>query len=130
MKKNFDEIANFERAISKRWGKESIENPRKHWNEEKEEEFKKQAKELHEKELEHWDKETKVEQDGFFVTEKLFNRGNLFIDKCPVCNRQSRTAKDDVYILKWDCCTKCHVQWVEGREERWKSGWRPKNEHS
>lgn len=130
MKKSFDEIANYERAISKRWGKESIENPRKHWNDDKEKDFLEQSKDLHKKELSRYDSESKVEQDGFFVTEKLITRGNLFIDKCPVCNKQSKTAKDDVYIMKWQCCRSCYVTYVEDREERWKSGWRPNNERT
>ena len=28
-------------------------------------------------------------------------------------------------MSKFDCCEKCYIQWVEGREERWKKGWRP-----
>ena len=37
MKKDltFDDIARFEKAIAKKYGPEAIQNPRKHWNEEK-----------------------------------------------------------------------------------------------
>ena len=34
-----------------------------------------------------------------------------------------------VFMTKFECCFKCYIQWVEGREERWKKGWRPKNEN-
>ena len=26
---------------------------------------------------------------------------------------------------KYDCCFRCFLQYVDEREERWKSGWRP-----
>jgi len=26
---------------------------------------------------------------------------------------------------KYNCCYNCFIQYVHGREERWKSGWRP-----
>lgn len=122
---DLDEVANLERAISRKWGDESVQNPRSFWNENKEEVFKEQLQELNKKELNSYDKETKIEQDGFLVTEKLITRGKLFIDKCPICLKQSTTARDDVYIKKFDCCFGCYVQWVEGREDRWKTGWRP-----
>jgi len=31
---------------------------------------------------------------------------------------------------KFDCCYKCYWQWVEGREDRWKTGWRPNKEEN
>ena len=34
---------------------------------------------------------------------------------------------DDLYMNKFDCCFNCYIQYVEGREARWHSGWRPKN---
>ena len=27
--------------------------------------------------------------------------------------------KDDYYMNKYDCCGKCYIKFVEGREERW-----------
>lgn len=122
---DLNEIANLERAISKRWGEESIKNPKSSWNDDKEESYKEQLKELHKKEITSYDKEVKIEHDGFLITEKLLNRGKLFIDKCPVCLKTSNTAKNDVYIKKYECCFECYVHWVEGREDRWKNGWRP-----
>jgi len=26
---------------------------------------------------------------------------------------------------KYNCCYNCFIQYVHGREKRWKSGWRP-----
>ena len=34
-------------------------------------------------------------------------------------------ASDDVYIVKYQCCFDCFVNYVDNREERWLSGWRP-----
>jgi hypothetical protein len=45
--------------------------------------------------------------------------------QCPVCDEYSFNQKDDLYMNKYKCCFKCYVQYVEGREERWKTGWRP-----
>ena len=36
--------------------------------------------------------------------------------------------KDDLYMNKFECCHTCYIQWVEGREERWESGWRPEKQ--
>tara|TARA_R110000824_G_scaffold136827_5_gene300651 strand:- start:2859 stop:3251 length:393 start_codon:yes stop_codon:yes gene_type:complete len=124
MDEKLNKIAQLEQAIAKKWGEESIQNPRKHWDDEKEKLFLEQLGELHQKELQISDKERKIDNGGFFITEKLLNReGNL--ESCPVCGKINRTVKDDVYIMKYKCCYKCYAQWVEGREERWKKGWRP-----
>ena len=29
---------------------------------------------------------------------------------------------------KFECCFKCFIQYVDGREERWEKGWRPDKE--
>ena len=39
-----------------------------------------------------------------------------------------RKINDDIYMIKYDCCYKCWAIWVEKREERWQSGWRPNEE--
>ena len=31
-------------------------------------------------------------------------------------------------MIKYECCWTCNIQYVEGREERWRSGWRPNKE--
>ena len=33
----------------------------------------------------------------------------------------------DLYNNKFECCQKCYIQYVEGREKRWLKGWRPKD---
>ena len=67
-----------------------------------------------------------VEVNGFLMPRKLIN-----IDKnrtCPVCDVYSFHSKDDWYMNKYECCYDCYIQWVDGREERWISGWRPNEE--
>ena len=46
---------------------------------------------------------------------------------CPVCDAYSFDLKDNTYMKKFNCCKQCFFQWVEGREDRWKTGWRPNN---
>jgi hypothetical protein len=129
MKKDLDlnDIARYEKAIAKKYGPEAIENPRKHWNDEKEKSYQDQIKKLAEKELAFEEKDDKVEQDGFLISKKLLNKDTTR-RTCPVCNTYSFKIKDDVYMNKFECCEKCYVQWVENREERWLSGWRPKKQ--
>ena len=129
MKKDLDlnDIARFEKAIAKKYGPEAIENPRKHWNDEKEKSYQDQIKKLAEKELAFEEKDDKVEQDGFLISKKLLNKDTTR-RSCPVCNTYSFKTRDDVFMNKFECCYNCYMQWVEGREERWKLGWRPNNE--
>jgi hypothetical protein len=126
MKKDLNEIAKYEIAISKKYGKEAIKHPRADWNDEKEREYQRQAKELYEKETSLREKTEKIEIDGVLVSKKLFTRDSKRI--CPVCHSYSFDLRDDVYMAKFDCCFECYIQWVEGRNERWKSGWRPQTE--
>ena len=129
MKKDLDlnDIARFEKAIAKKYGPEAIENPRKHWNDEKEKAYQDQVKKLAEKERAFEEKDDKVEVDGFLISKKLLNK-DATRRTCPVCKTYSFKIRDDVFMNKFECCQKCYVQWVEGREERWQSGWRPNNE--
>ena len=38
-----------------------------------------------------------------------------------------KTINDDIYFTKFDCCETCYIKYVDGREQRWLEGWRPKN---
>ena len=129
MKKTLDEIAKYEIAISKKSGKEAIKHPKADWDDEKEKDYQQQIKDLYEKEKKLQEKNEKIEMDGFLISKKLFNKDNN--RNCPVCQTYSFELRDDVYMAKFDCCFKCYIQWVEGREDRWSTGWRPekKNEN-
>ena len=116
-------VANIERAIEKKYGKEAIAHPKSNWTEEKEQEYIKQVEELTKKERSKKEKVEKVEKDGFLIGKKLLTKRDT--RTCPVCDAYSFDIKDDVYMNKYDCCYKCNIQYVERNPERWKTGWRP-----
>lgn len=69
----------------------------------------------------------KVDVGGFLVSKELVRSDNN--RTCPVCNTYSFSSKDDLYMNKFECCFDCYIQYVENREERWKTGWRPDHEN-
>ena len=112
-----------EKAIAKKYGNETIQNPKKEWSDDKERQYLQDLKTLHKTSIEQ--ESAQEEVNGVFVSKKLLTRESK--RSCPVCNVYSFESKDDVYLSKFECCEKCYVQWVEGREKRWTSGWRPNN---
>ena len=123
-KKDLNQIAAIEKAIRDKYGEETIQHPRAGWDEEKEKEYLEQLKKQYEKELKKKEQTEKVETTGFLVPKQLLIKDSNRV--CPVCDAYSFDSKDDVYMNRFDCCFRCYVQWVEEREERWLSGWRPK----
>jgi len=126
MSDKLNDIARYEVAISKKYGKEATKHPKADWNDEKEEDYQQQIRDLYEKEKYQQEKDEKIEIDGFLISKKLFNKDSN--RNCPVCQAYSFELRDDVYMAKFNCCFKCYIKWVDGREERWKTGWRPKEE--
>ena len=124
--RDLNKIAALERAVTQRWGKDVVKNPRADWNDEKEREFKEQQKRLYEREKENKREEEKIEIDGVFVSRKLINKETNRI--CPICDTYSFDSQDDLYMNKYGCCAECFYTYVDGREERWLSGWRPNDE--
>jgi len=120
--KDLNEIVKIEKAIAQKYGEDAIANPKHYWNEEKEKAYIEQLKELSQIEKTN-DKDQKVEVDGIFISKKLLTKDTN--RTCPICSVYSFELKDDLYMNRFECCNKCYVQWVEGREERWKTGWRP-----
>ena len=123
MSTDYDHIAAVERAIAEKYGSEAVENPRSKWDEEKEKEYLQQMQELYSKQKKNEESKEKIEINGIKVSKKLLNREQL--RSCPVCGRFPRKSLDDVCLIKYDCCNKCYIQYVDGREQRWKEGWRP-----
>jgi hypothetical protein len=126
MKKDQSYIANVEKAITQKYGIDTIQNPKSNWTDEKEREYLFQLKKFSENERRQQDQEEKVETNGYFISKKLLNKETN--RTCPVCDTYSFDLKDDVYMSKFECCFKCYIQWVEDREERWATGWRPQGE--
>ena len=126
MSKDYDKIAKIEKAMSKKFGRESIINPKSSWDDEKEKQYLEDLKQFYSEELK--ESEDKINEDGFFITRNLINKE---IDRvCPVCETYSFSGKDDLYMNKFECCEKCYIQWVEGRQKRWLEGWRPDKEQN
>ena len=128
MKNNIDPnyVAKLEQAISEKYGEETIINPRGNWDDEKEQIYQDQITKIREKEILLDELDQKVEVNGVLIPKKLFTRESQS-RTCPVCSTYSFNLRDDVYMKKFECCASCYIQWVEGREERWKTGWRPNN---
>ena len=112
-KKDLNYIAKVEQAIAKKYGEEAIQNPAKFWDEEKEKKYLKDVKKVNIRK----DKGAeKTELDGFFIPKKLVNRDTN--RTCPVCDVYSFDVQDDVYMSKYECCFKCYVEYIEGKEDR------------
>ena len=110
-----------EKAIADKYGEEAIQNPKAGWTEEKEKEYLDNLKSF----AANSANGQEVLVNGVFISDKLLKRESK--RSCPVCKTYSFKSNDDVYMSKFECCEKCYIQWVEGREDRWKKGWRPNN---
>ena len=126
MKKDYDRIAKIEKAMSKKFGRESIVNPKSGWDDDKEKQYLEDLKEFYSEESRQED--DKINEDGFFIPRNLINKEINRV--CPVCETYSFSGRDDLYMNKFECCFECYVQWVEDREERWLTGWRPDKEQN
>ena len=121
--KELNKIAAIEKAIAEKYGEETVTNPRSLWNEDKEKEYLEQMKEFYKTKSLRDKWEDKINVNGINTTKKLLNRESL--RTCPVCGSFPKKTMDDVCLLKFDCCNSCYINYVEGREERWNTGWRP-----
>ena len=124
-KKDFDYIARLEKAIKKKYGEKAIENPLKFWNKKKEKLYLAQLKTFTEKQRKNEAYTEPENVDGILITKKLLNRERKI--NCPVCYKLIRRINDEIYLVKFDCCEKCYIEYVEDREDRWIEGWRPEN---
>ena len=112
-----------EHAIVEKYGAETVQHPQKDWSPEKEQEYLDQLKLLNQKLDKISEKLEKVEVQGVLMSKKLLNKDSNRV--CSTCETYSFNSKDDIYMNKYDCCFQCYIQWVENREERWATGWRP-----
>ena len=112
---NLDKVAAIEKAISKKYGKKTIQNPKSRWNDEKEAEYLEQQKKIAEKIKAQSESDDRVEQDGVFVSKKLLNREKTN-RICSICEIYSFDMRDDLYMNKFDSCFECYIKFIEGRE--------------
>ena len=115
-----DYIAKLEKAIADKYGKETIAHPKADWDDEKAMEYLNELKTNYRHLREEQEKE---EVNGVLISKELLNRKTN--RSCPTCNSYSFKSRDDLYMTKFSCCFNCYIQFVEGREERWATGWRP-----
>ena len=124
-KKDLNYIAALEKAIKKKYGDIAIQNPAKFWDEDKEQEYLSQLKDFALKQQKHETDNELENVDGVLITRKLLNKEVIL--NCPECKSRLKTLNDDIYFTKYECCEKCFIKYIEGREERWLKGWRPNN---
>ena len=123
---DLNKVAQIEKAIANKYGKDTIANPKSFWTDEKEKEYLEQLKEFYSKKQREKQRTEKVEEEGVLISKNLITRKSN--RKCPTCQTFSFDIRDDLYMNKFECCHKCYIQWVEDREERWLKGWRPNKE--
>lgn len=121
-KKDPNYVAALEKAIKEKWGELATMNPKFFWNPDKEQEYITSAKEVVKKEAGNEQTREKQDLGGILIPKKLISRNNK---SCTACKEYSFDKKDDVYLNKFTTCYKCYIRHIEGREERWMSGWRP-----
>ena len=124
-KKDLNYIAAVEKSISKKYGDIAIQNPAKFWDEDKEKDYIKQLEDFVEKQKKYEHAVRPENVDGILITRKLLNKESVL--NCPVCGHSIKCVNDDIYVIKYECCEKCYIKYIEGREARWLSGWRPEN---
>ena len=122
-KKDPNYIAALERAVKEKYGELATMNPKYFWNQEKEREYVADTKETVKKQLTNEQSREKVDLGGILIPKKLISKNDN--KDCTVCKQYSFSKEDNVYLNKFSTCKKCYVQYIEDREERWMSGWRP-----
>ena len=123
--KDLNYIAGLEKAIKKKYGEETIQNPANSWDEQKEKSYIQQLDEFVDKQKKFEYDSDAENVDGILVSRKLLNKEGIL--KCLTCNKETKTINDDIYFTKFDCCEACYIKYVDGREQRWLKGWRPEN---
>jgi len=121
-KKDPNYAVKVEQAIAKKYGNDTVVNPKSKWDDEKEKKYLDELKEIYYNNVDKEDLD-KEEVDGVFIPKKLLKEESN--RSCSTCNTYSFKSKDDVYMTKFGCCWNCYIQYIEGREDRWKKGWRP-----
>ncbi len=92
-------VAKIEQAISKKYGEETIQNPKSRWTDEKEREYVSQLKDLYKQRDQLESEEEEI--GGVFINKKLLNKESS--RSCPVCSTYSLNTKNrDATIKKYN----------------------------
>ena len=125
-KKDYNLIAAFEKAIVEKYGKNTVQDFRSYWEEGKEKDYLKQLKDRNTKVQSKSNKEVLKAGD---IIIRIRNRKDKQSITCPVCKTYSFSMKDDLYMVRHECCYRCYVDFVEPDEESWKEGNRPTEDY-
>ena len=120
-KVDWEYVASVEKAIAEKYGKQTVQDFSSEWDEHKEREYLEQLKSATLNKSES--NQDKVNVDGILISKKANKR--KYDRTCPVCKTYSFSAKDDLYMNRFDCCYVCYVDFVEPDEEEWKKGNKP-----
>jgi len=124
-KKDLNEIAAIEAAIKKKYGEDSIVNPKNSWTDDKEKEYLQYVQQIAARDEQASLDDEFEDLNGVLIQKKLVNRRK--VNHCDTCKSKIVNLDDDVSYTKFGACFKCYINYIEYREERWATGWRPKN---
>lgn len=123
MSKDYNYIAAVEKAISEKYGKDTVQDFRSGWQPDKENQYLGQLKERRKKLSKKHKRRTSYTVGDVEI--RISRKPSTSSRSCPVCKTYSFSSADDLYMNRFKCCEKCYIDYVEFREERWKNGWRP-----
>jgi hypothetical protein len=125
--KDYDYLASVEKAIAEKYGKDTVQDFRSSWEEDREKEYLEQLKDRREKGYKKQYKKTVSLDENTIIHERPIE---VTIDRsCPVCKTYSFSGKDDLYMNRFKSCYRCYIDFIQDREDRWRDGWRPNKEH-
>lgn len=113
-----------EQAIVKKYGKETVQTPGKDWTPEQDEKLRENLNKREQARYQRQKEGEKVSQNGFLISKRILREEGK-LSKCLHCNSLLTSSVHLFYIVKYDACKDCYIKYIEGREERWQSGWRP-----
>ena len=102
--KNQNNLLQIEKAIIEKYGSDAVKDPRSSWSIDKE---KKYLKDL------------KLFYEDSFKNKLLITAEDKKNRICGICEYYSFNKNDDVYLVKFNCCFRCYVGKIEGREDKW-----------
>ena len=125
-KKDYNLIAAFEKAIVEKYGKNTVQDFRSYWEEQKEKEY---LKQLRDRKVKTQNKSNKEQIKAGDIIIRKKRRKDKESRTCPVCKTYSFSMRDDLYMVRHECCYRCYVDFVEPDEESWKKGNRPTDDY-
>lgn len=112
--KDPDWLFQLEKAIEKKYGKETIKSFKEKISDKEKERIIIESKELRKKEEKK--KNTSIEINGIYVPKKLIKIENY---NCIKCNKLILNKEDNFFYKKYKTCKTCFILFVENRENTW-----------